>query len=56
LINVRNRVMLLATISNMARERRRLKPGKPYWQGRLSTFDLLMKVTCFVTNLNNVLK
>ncbi len=29
------------------------KPGKPYWRGRNSTVDLLIKVACFVIKVIN---
>jgi len=32
----------------------RLKAGKTYCGGRLSTVDLLIKVACFVQNVNNI--
>ncbi len=32
-----------------------LEPGNPYWRGRLSTVDLLIKVACFVKKVNNII-
>jgi hypothetical protein len=29
-------------------------PGNPYWRGRLSTVDLLIKAACFVTKENRI--
>jgi hypothetical protein len=31
-----------------------VEPGKTNWGGRLSTVDLLIKITCFEKNANNV--
>jgi hypothetical protein len=31
-------------------DRMKLRPGKSYRRGKLSTFDLLFKVACFVKN------
>jgi hypothetical protein len=36
------------------RKHRLTTPGNTNWRGRISTIDLLIRVTCFVTKMNNI--